>query len=68
MRTSRRGRSLARARFEEGEGGGARLLLALGRNRILEVEDHGVGAARHRLVELGAAVGGDEEKGAHLEA
>ena len=43
----------------------ARDVLALGRNRILEVEDHRVGAAGEGLVELGPAVGGNEEKGAH---
>ncbi len=51
--------------LEEFQRGGARVRFALGRDRILEVEDHGVGAARHRLVELGAAVGGDEQKRAH---
>ncbi len=45
--------------------GGARVSLALGRDRILEIEDDGVGAARHRLVELGPAVGGNEEQRPH---
>ncbi len=39
--------------------------LAFRRDRVLEVDDHGVGAARHGLVELVAAVGRHEEKGAH---
>ena len=43
----------------------ARDVLALGRDRILEIDDHGVGAARQRLVELGPAVGGNEEQRAH---
>jgi hypothetical protein len=38
------------------------IVLAVRRNRILEVDDDGVGAARHGLVELPAAVGWDEEK------
>ena len=46
--------------LEEFQRGGARLRLALGHDRILEIEDHGVGAARHRLVELGPAIGRDE--------
>ena len=29
---------------------------------ILQIDDHGVGAAGHGFVELGAAVGGDEEQ------
>jgi hypothetical protein len=41
------------------------LRLAVERNRIFEVHDQRVGAARHRLVELFGAVGRDEEKGAH---
>ena len=51
--------------FEEIQRRLARHVLALGRNRILEIEDDGVGAARHRLVELGAAVGGHEQERAH---
>ncbi len=39
---------------------------ALRRDRILEIDDHRVGAARHRLVELPAAIGGDEQQGAHV--
>jgi hypothetical protein len=43
----------------------ARAGLARGGNRILEVDDHRVGAARHRLVELAPAVGRDEQQRAH---
>ena len=43
----------------------ARRVLALGRDRILQIEDDAVGAAGQGLVELGPAVGGDEEKRAH---
>ncbi len=50
---------------EEFERGGARHVLALGRDRILEIEDDAVGAAGESLVELGPAVGGNEEQGTH---
>ena len=43
----------------------ARARLALGRDRIFEIDDDRIGAARHRLVELLGAVGGNEQKGAH---
>jgi hypothetical protein len=36
--------------------------LAFRRHGILQVDDDGVCAARHRLVELAAAVGGGEEQ------
>ena len=39
---------------------------AFDRDRILKVDDDRVGAARHRLIEFFGAVGGDEEKRAHL--
>ena len=42
-----------------------RRVLAVGRDRVFEIDDHRIGAARKRLVELVAAVGGDEEEGAH---
>ena len=58
---------LSVVRFEKFQRGGARLLFALGRNRIFQVDDDAVGAGGKRLAELGAAVGGDEEKGAHRE-
>ena len=48
--------------LEEFQRGRARLRLAFRRDRILEIDDHGVGAARHGFVELGAAVGGDEKE------
>ncbi len=51
--------------FQKIQRRGARLFLALGRDRILKIDDHGIGAAGHRLVELGPAVGGDEEKRPH---
>ncbi len=39
--------------------------LVFRRDRVLEVDDHRVSAARHRPVELPAAVAGDEEQRAH---
>ena len=51
--------------LDERRGAGAGGILAVDRDRILEVDDHGVGAARERLVELGAAVGGNEEQRTH---
>ena len=42
-----------------------RHVLALGRNRILEIEDHRIGATAERLVELGPAVGGNEQERTH---
>ena len=48
--------------LQEGERALARLRLAVGGDRILEVDDDGVGAGRHRLVELLAAVGGNEQE------
>ena len=38
--------------LDERRGARARGILAVDRDRILEVDDHGVGAARERLVEL----------------
>ena len=38
----------------------ARVALALRHDRIFEIDDDRVGAARHRLVELPAAIGGNE--------
>ncbi len=51
--------------LEKGGRAAARARLAVGRDRILEVDDQRVGAARHRLVELLGAVGGDEQERAH---
>ena len=66
MRTNRRGRLRAlTASLEEVRGALARGGLAVGGDRIFEIDDHRVGAARHRLVELAAAVGRDEEQRAH---
>ena len=66
MRTSRRGRSFAAALLLRNSSAAcARLVLALGRDRILQIEDDAVGAAGEGLVELGPAGGGDEEEGAH---
>ena len=50
---------------EEGRRALPRPRLAVERDRVLEIDDQGVGAARHRLVEHFRAVGGDEEEGAH---
>src|ERR1700733_1569552 len=41
------------------------LRLSVKRNRVLEVDDQRVGAARHRLVELLRTISGDEQKRAH---
>ena len=41
------------------------LRLSLRRNRIFQVDDDRVSAARHGLVEFGAAIGGYEQKRAH---
>ena len=66
MRTKQaRALFLALVGFEKFQRRGARLDLALGRDRIFQVDDDAVGAARHRLTELGPAVGGDEQKRAH---
>ena len=43
---------LRHRRLEKRRRARARGVLAVGRDRILEVDDHGVGAARERLVEL----------------
>ena len=55
----------ARGRLEESRRACARLPLAVRRNRVLEVDDDGVGAAGERLVELLATVGRREQKRAH---
>ena len=55
----------ARRLRHEGGRARARRRLAVRRNRILQVHDHGVGAAAERLVELPAAVGGHEQERAH---
>ena len=39
--------------------------LAFGRDEILQIDDDGIGAARHGLVELLGGVGGNEQKRAH---
>ena len=53
-----------RHRFpQEGEGGLARFRLAVGRNRVLEVDDQRIGAARHALGELLGAVARYKQKG-----
>ncbi len=52
-------------RLEEIRRARARLRLAIGRDRVLKIDDHHVGAAHERLVELGAAVGGNEQERAH---
>ena len=51
--------------LHEGPRACPRRALAVGRDRVFEIDDHRVGAARKRLVQLAAAVGGNEEKGAH---
>ena len=44
---------------------GARLVLPLGGNRIFQIDDYGVCAAGHGLIELGFPVSGHEQKRAH---
>jgi hypothetical protein len=56
---------VARRSLEERERAFARGRLALGRDRILQVEDQRIGAAREPLLELALAVGGDEQEGTH---
>jgi hypothetical protein len=51
--------------LEERRRARARLLLALGGDRILEINDHRIGAGGKRLLELCAAVGRDEQERAH---
>ena len=56
---------LALLRFlQKGQRGRARGLLALGGNRVLEIEDQRVGARGKRLGELRRAVAGHEQRGA----
>src|SRR5262249_14946058 len=43
----------------------SRVGLALCRNGIFEIDDHRVGAARHRLVELSPVIGRDTEQRTH---
>jgi len=43
----------------------SRVGLALRRNGIFEIDDHRVGAARHRLVELFPIIGRDKEQRTH---
>src|SRR5208282_2690768 len=51
--------------LEERRGTLPRARLAVGGNRIFEVDDQRIGAAGHCLVEFSRTVGGDEEEGAH---
>ena len=50
---------------QEGERRLPRLSLALGRDRVLEVEDQRVGTALEAFRQLALAVGRNEEKGSH---
>ena len=46
----------------------ARLRLERGRDRIFQIDQQRIGAARQALVELLVAVGGDEQERAHMES
>ena len=60
-----RARRARRVVLQKGQRRLPRARLALGRDRILEVEDQRVGAACRSLVELLRAVGRNEEEGTH---
>ena len=51
--------------FEKRQRGFARTCLVVRRNRVLKVDDQGVGAARHSLGEFFRTVGGHEEQRTH---
>jgi len=51
--------------FQKRHGGFARMSFAVQCDRIFKIDDQGIGAARHRLVELAHAVGRNEQKRTH---
>ena len=66
MRTSRRGRCVsARARLRKSSAAARAWSFRSGVIEIFQIDDYGVCAAGHGLIELGFPVSGHEQKRAH---